>query len=99
MLFPLFGYCAFLAFFYLFLSLLLLLIYIFLLFIFFLADETTIMISRELNTRESGFAEIFSHLNVSAPVKNVLPETEFVMRVLLFKQPGVFLLQLHCFYR
>ena len=43
--------------------------------IFFLADETTIMMSRELNTQESGFAyfieEIFSHLNVAALVKGV----------------------------
>ena len=60
------------------------------------------MMSRELSTQESGFAyfieETFSHLNVATRAKNVLPETEFVMHVLLFKQPGEFQLQLRCFY-
>ena len=47
-----------------------------LLFYFFSADETAVMISREVNTRESGFAyfieEKFSHLNIAALVKRVV---------------------------
>ncbi|XP_067047926.1 uncharacterized protein [Acropora muricata] len=39
------------------------------------ADETTVMMSREVNTRQSGFAyfvkEIFSRLNITALVKRV----------------------------
>ncbi|XP_044181110.1 uncharacterized protein LOC122962249 [Acropora millepora] len=39
------------------------------------ADETTVMMSREVNTRQSGFAyfikEKFSHLNITALVKRV----------------------------
>ena len=44
--------------------------------LFFSADETPVMISREVNTRESGSAyfieEKFSHLNIAALVKRVV---------------------------